>query len=301
MIPLLPAIALTTMLFAPQDGATGTSPAVTSFLGDALVGLYNPEQDGLDSLAFVVPVTEAKSSLDMILAQGGLSLPDDTPDMVPMAKVSVKWTAGNEPVISGEIDPNFPQALAPLRAQIQATTSALGRQVLGAARQKLIDFDAITTSYDGRFDTELAADEDGMIKVVFNRKAGVSEQMAPSESLSWLFDEDGAPQRTSTSVDLPTPMGKMSIEEVTDYGWTASRGDGSPMMLDTVTIVRKQGGMEAVRQTVDYEYEERSGVLIMVSYTESVTPLGPMAAMMPKVEKQVVLTDIEVGTASRDG
>lgn len=276
----LPLLALAGAFLLPQDApATGTSETVRTFLRQAESGFYEPQADGLTSLSFIVPIEEQKANLELMLARSGVKLPPETPDIIRMLSVAVTWELGGESQIETTVADSFPSSLEMMRPMLEGSGRQMGQQTLSAALNSLIDFGPVLESYDARIDGA----EGDYVKVVFERKAGVSEEVAPPETLTWLFDDDGLPAGTRMSINQQGPMGPLEVKIDTEYSWQPARASGGKKVLASVASKNEMGGFGSVEQSTTYRYEEIGGVVVMVGYRETVKQDSPFMEMPESV------------------
>lgn len=246
MLPLI-AVALAGALLAPQDppAPAGTSDTVRSFLKDAQATFYRPEADGLSSLAFVVPIEERKSNLEAMMGGSGMRLPEGTPEIIRMAEVSVLWEAGGTPQVEGSVADAFPAGLEMMRPMIQNSVVPMGQQTLSASLNTLVDFNPVLKLYDARFDGA----EGDLLKVLFERKDTPEAAQAPTDTIVWLFDEDGRPAGTQLTFQQQGPMGgAISVNVNTRYTWGPARGDSGPVVLKQVSANNELGSFGSMEQ-----------------------------------------------------
>ena len=247
---------LTLMLAAalalPQDGgaaATDTSDTVLAFLESAEENLYDPREHGLESLEFVVP---------MIVPVGA--------EPAEVAAVSVSWTLGQEPAITGKRADPMPSAVAGMPPQfldqLVGNPTPYGAQYLGYA---LADY------FGPLLQTHVAtlgAGDDG-VTVEFTPKADA----APGQpATTWTFDEDGVPTGFVTQVEQQGPMGAVTIDFESTYNYRT--GPAGKLVLESVSMSQMVGGSPMVETNTVMTYAERGEILVLTDVVTNATMMG---------------------------
>jgi hypothetical protein len=303
MTPLASLLLLSSALLLPQDEAApaGTSDTVREYLRQAESALYDPADDGLQSLTFVVPLAMATSDLNAMVAQMGQTLPADMPPQVRLGEVSVAWEKDGEPQVDASVASDLPAALNMITAQAQGSLVPMGHQVLSTALNQMVSFGPLLETFDARFDGA----EGELLKVQFERKPGVPATSIPADTITWLFSQDdGLPVGSSMSFMQQGPMGEMQVTLDTRYEWKPARAAGGSLILGSVAATNELGSFATMRQRTEYNHQERDGVVMLVGYKETLsqeTVMGNMPEVVKNVDLEALVVNGGRDEASAEG
>lgn len=250
---------------APTAEPAGTPQEVRALLDAAQAALYDPADDGLRTLSFVLPLVEDRDRLLPVLR--GAQFPEGTPERIRLAEVAVTWETGSGAEINGSMDAALPAGLAPVKPQIEAGMVPAAQQTLALTLNEFVSFTPLLENFDARFDGA----EGELVKVVFDRKPGATVENLPADRMTWLFDANGLPAGSHMSFKQPGPMGvDVQIDVSTRFAWRPARGDGGPVVLASLSTTQDIGSLMLSReQQATYRHEEVGGVVLIVGYQES--------------------------------
>lgn len=246
---------LAAALVLPQDDSApeiSTSSAVIEFLDAAQDHLYDPRDDGLESLAFEVPL--------------GIPMPGGNAEV---GVSTVSWTVGEAPEVMGRVANPLPVALTSqmpeamqgqVATQIEASLVPLGVQVLSF---NLGDyFGQLLKTHSATLGTT-----DGNVSVTFDPKDPTA---TTDPRTTWMFDEDGVPLSSMVKVEQPGQFGPVTITVTAKHNYRA--GPRGKLLLESVTSTSEFGGQSQVN-TTHLSFTEHGGMLLL-SAIENVQKMG---------------------------
>lgn len=266
---------LSSALLLPQDDAAApaTSDSVRAFLTEVADTLYDPVDNGLESLSFDLP----------------LRVPMGPGEPVDLSTVSVDWAKDRDPVFDVRANDNLPPMLTQgLQAQgmtVDGMSIAMAQQPLLQALNRGFDVDGMLSTNDAVLGTA-----DGQVSVTFTPKPEFAASI-PIQEFTWFFDDDLMPTRKVSKMEQQSAMGAMSVTITEDHIW---RDTGAGLLLETVRATQDFGMMQ-VTTSRSTEYEQFGEVLMLVSYTEK---MDGVAGMIPASTTTVVLENVTVNGAT---
>ncbi|GJM21889.1 MAG: hypothetical protein DHS20C15_18040 [Planctomycetota bacterium] len=237
---------------APPVAAPETPAAVTRFLASAQAKLYDPRQNGLESLSFSAP----------------LKFPMG-PEMLELGAVDVAWMA-DEPVnieprlgeLPDALKAALPAEMIPqFRATIEAALPSLAEQLLSIAIGDL--FGPLMQTHSGALGTT-----DGAVSITFT---SAQDPTGVGATVVWTFDDDGLPLMSVTEAQQEGPMGPMTVTVNTEHSWRA--GPGGKLVLDKVTATRSIAGQSIV-ETTTAEYVTHADMLLLTAIESKQSMMG---------------------------
>ncbi|MFT7462321.1 MAG: hypothetical protein ACI9EF_000661 [Pseudohongiellaceae bacterium] len=246
------------------DAPAGTDAAVNEYLEALTSGFYDPRADGLVSVAFTLPVTDAM--------------------MGHTANTFVSWTAGSAPTVTSEVlDFELPPMLAQAGVTLDQVRQAMGPQAEASGREVLDRMlgNVIGDLGRGRVAT-MAGVEDGYVVVSFGPSA---LPMDPITQHLLYIDDDGVLAKHIV-VAAGGPMGEQRVEN--QLQWESVK-DGELVVAKNMAMVMDtpMGRLEVQKQS--FGYQQVGSMVLLTSVSTAMNEL-----LMPGAPVTQTLTDLVV-------